>query len=100
MGSGAGLELVGILQTLAGFTPNGAAPDDCYCANAPWAPINGNGAKPSSLVTDGVPGQSVIGALNYKNGTVGLGLNLVCNQLAGTAGLEAQLALRVYAGLQ
>ena len=89
-----GLELQGVLQYLANSNA-----DAGYCANAAWAAINGHPQQPSSLGTDNIPGQSMIGALNYKNGTVGLGLNLVCNQLAGTTGLEAQLALRVYAGL-
>jgi hypothetical protein len=31
----------------------------------------------------------LLGALNYKAGTSGLGLNAVCNLLAGTTGLDS-----------
>jgi hypothetical protein len=37
--------------------------------------------------------KDLLGALNDKNGSYGLGLNLVCNRLAGTVNLEAQAAL-------
>lgn len=44
------------------------------------------------------PYLSLIGALNYLNGSYGLGLNDVCNQLASTHGLSAQGALNKLAG--
>lgn len=91
----AGLELNGVLDVLAGSTGLGGA----LAANAAWAPINSHGAKAASLNADGSPKFEMIGALNFKNGSTGLGLDLVCNQIAGTSGLEAQLALRTYAGL-
>ena len=37
--------------------------------------------------------KDLLGALNDKNGSYGLGLNLVCNQLAGTQDREAQDSL-------
>lgn len=42
---------------------------------------------------------SMVAALNAKAGTTGQGLNAVCNTLAGTSGFEADLALRIYAGI-
>lgn len=89
-----GLELQGVLQYLSGTTF-----DAPLCANQAWAAINGHGIKAATLNADGSPVYELVGALNAKAGTVGLGINLVCNTLAGTTGLEAQLALRVYAGL-
>ena len=99
----AGLAFDGVLQLLAGLP--GAGPD--LCANAHWNAINGHGAKAASTpfavhVGDGITVYgtlSLLGALNQKNGTTGLGMNEVCNELAGTRGLEAPLALRTYAGL-
>ena len=89
-----GLELQGVLQFLAGTTDSGD-----LCANQAWAAVNSHGIKAATLNADGTPQYAMLGALNAKNGSTGLGLNLVCNQLAGTTGLEAQLALRTYAGL-
>ena len=89
-----GLELQGVLQYLANST--GSAQ---LCANQAWGAINSHGAKAATLDASGNSYWALEGALNAKNGTTGLGLDLVCNQLAGTTGLEAQLALRVYAGL-
>jgi hypothetical protein len=34
----------------------------------------------------GTTGKDLLGALNAKNGTTGLGLNAVCNSLAGLTG--------------
>lgn len=42
----------------------------------------------------GTTGLALLAALNTKNGTWGIGLDLVCNQLAGTSGFSAQAALR------
>lgn len=95
MAQPSGLEWNGILQVLAALPQGGEG----LCANAAWGAVNGHGAKASTLGTNGQPTLSTLGALNAKNGTVGLGLDLVCNQLAGTTGLEAQLALRTYCGL-
>lgn len=47
----------------------------------------------------GPPFLELIGALNKKNGTVGLEYNAVCNALAGTKDLSAHAALAVAAGL-
>lgn len=99
-----GFELQGVLNFLAGTI--GVGQD--LAANMAWGAINSHGAKAAcppvpvhtldtGTILYGIYG--LVGALNYKNGTTGLGLDLVCNQLAGTTGLEAQLALRVYAGL-
>ena len=41
----------------------------------------------------------MLAALNSKAGTTGQALNQVCNTLAGTSGYEADLALRIYAGI-
>lgn len=38
----------------------------------------------------------LIGALNYKAGTTGLGLNAVCNLLANTTNLDADSAARFF----
>jgi hypothetical protein len=38
----------------------------------------------------------LLGALNYKAGTSGLGLNEVCNLLAGTTNLEADAASQYF----
>ena len=93
-GSGSGLDMAGILNYLAGVT-TGPMLGPVLAAQAVWPAINGHAQKAAS--TEG----SLLGALNLKNGTVGplLDINLVCNQLAGTTGLEAALALRTYAGL-
>ena len=99
-----GLELQGVLNYLAGTI--GVGQD--LAANMAWGAINSHGAKAAcppvpvhklntGVILYGLYG--LVGALNYKNGTTGLGLNEVCNELAGTTGLEAQLALRTYAGL-
>jgi len=82
----------GILNYLAGVT-SGPMLGPTLAAQAAWPLINGHGAKAANA--DG----SMVGALNLKNGSKGLEINLVCNQLAGTVGLEACLALRTYAGL-
>lgn len=90
----AGLELQGVLQYLSGSNADAA-----LCANLAWAAINGYGIKAATLNANNSPAYELVGALNAKAGTVGLGLNGACNALAGTTGLEAQLALRTYAGL-
>lgn len=99
-----GLELQGVLNFLAGTI--GVGQD--LAAGMAWGAINGHGAKAAAapVPVHGLKGGTVlygtvsmVGALNLKNGSTGLGLDLVCNQLAGTVGLEAQLALRIYAGL-
>jgi hypothetical protein len=84
------LALQGVLQLLANSNADAA-----LCANLAWGAINSHGAK---AATSGTP-EDIVGALNAKNGSIGLDINLVCNQLAGTVGLEADLALRTYAGL-
>jgi len=38
----------------------------------------------------------LLGALNYKAGTSGLGLNAVCNVLAGTTNLDSDLAAQYF----
>ena len=38
----------------------------------------------------------LLGALNYKAGTSGLGLNAVCNLLAGTTGLDSDGAAEFF----
>ena len=94
-GAGAGLDFNGILCYLAGQTSssgNNYGPD--LAANVEWPAINGHGALPATPVSLGL-----VGALNYKAGTTGYDLNLVCNVIAGTENLEADLALRVYAGV-
>lgn len=100
-----GSEFQATLQVIANL-PGAEA---VVCANAAWGAINGKGAKsacPKFQVHVGEnSGVTVYGtydllaALNYKNGTTGLGLNAVCNALAGTSGLEAPAAMRAYAGL-
>lgn len=72
------------LNVLAGGTATGPMMDDTLAANT-WA---------------GTTGLPLISALNHKNGTTGLDLNLVCNQLAGIpSGLaDAQNALSKLAG--
>ena len=94
-GGGAGMDLLGVLNYLAGIPVNGGDYGGALAANSAWASINGHGALPA---TTGAY-QSMVGALNAKAGTVGQEIDLVCNTIAGTTGLEAALALRVYAGL-
>lgn len=86
------LALAGVLNYLAGVT-SGPMLGAALAASSTWPAVNGHGIKAASN------DETVVGALNVKNGTVGLDINLVCNQLAGTVGLEADLALRTYAGL-
>jgi hypothetical protein len=96
MAQPSGLELNGILAYLAGQTATtGADYGGDLAANAAWGAINGHGAKAATV---GNP-LEMVGALNLKAGTVGQDINLVANTIAGTVGLEAALALRVYAGL-
>lgn len=42
----------------------------------------------------GTTNLQLVAALNAKNSSTGLGLDLVCNQLAGTSGYAAQAALQ------
>jgi len=95
------LALAGVLNYLAGIK-SGPLDGGDLAANAAWGAINGHGAKAATL-TNGVPKFSMVGALNAKAGITNLtalqDINLVCNTLAGTTGLEACLALRTYAGL-
>lgn len=88
------LDLAGVLNYLAGVT-SGPMMGPALAASSAWGAINGHGAKAASATI-----QSTVGALNAKAGTVGQDINLVCNTLAGTKGLEADLALRYYAGIQ
>jgi hypothetical protein len=88
-----GLDLCGVLNYLAGVV-SGPMLGPSLAASSAWNAINGHGAKAAQS-----PTESMIGALNAKAGTVGQDINLVCNTLAGTVGLEAALALRIYAGL-
>ena len=92
------LALAGVLNYLAGIT-TGPMDGGNLAANAAWGAINGHGAKAATLTSKGVPQLEMVGALNAKAGTVGQDVNLVCNTLAGTKGLEAALALITYAGL-
>ena len=87
------LDLAGVLNYLAGTTFPGPMMGGDAAANAAWGAINGHGAKAATT------GQSMLAALNSKAGTTGQGLNAVCNTLAGTTGFEADLALRIYAGI-
>ena len=50
--------------------------------------FNNHAAKAASNNADGTPRWEVLGALNAKNGTTGLGLGAVCNALAGTTNLS------------
>lgn len=94
------LDLAGVLAYLAGQTAStGNDYGIALAANSAWGAINGHGAKTATLTAGGVPILDTLGALNAKNGSVGYDWNLVCNQLAGTTGYEACLALRTYAGL-
>lgn len=86
------LDMAGVLNLLAGVT-SGPMLGPTLAAQAVWPAINGHPQKAAN--TEG----SFLGALNLKNGSVGLDINLVCNQLAGTTNLEACLALRTYAGI-
>ena len=88
-----------VLQYLAtgSIAPGTMGPD--MAANSAWPAINAHGIKAASLDATGQPKYALLGALNVKNGTVGLEIDLVCNQLAGTTGLSAGHALSVYAGL-
>ncbi len=97
------LDLAGVLNYLAGIKPPTPLYGPDLAANSAWGAINGQGAKAATLTSGGQPLYSTLLALNIK---AGLGvtnlqdINLVCNTLAGTTGLEADLALRVYAGIQ
>ena len=92
-GAGGGLDLAGVLNYLAGVT-TGPMLGPALAASAFWPAINGHGSLPACPTLT-----STIGALNYKAGTTGQDIDLVCNTIAGTSGLEADLALRYYAGL-
>lgn len=76
------LDFLGCLNSLAGTTNAGAAAAACIYAGIP------------------VGSMDTLGALNIKAGNGSapsgwVGLNAVCNQLAGTSGLEALEALHV-----
>lgn len=71
------MELQGELNRLAGTSGLGPAAAACL-----WAGV-------------AVGTFEVVGALNYKAGTVGLELQGVCNALAGTVGLAPPGALAV-----
>ena len=96
------LALAGILNYLAGIK-SGPLDGGDLAANAAWGAINSHGAKAATLTAAGTPKFSMVGALNAKAGITTLtalqDINLVCNTLAGTKGLEANLALLTYAGL-
>ena len=90
------LDLGGVLAYLAGEGDStGYNSGGDLCANLAWPAVNGHGIAPATPAY-----LSLVGALNYKAGTTGQDINLVCNTLAGTTGLEPDLALRVYAGIQ
>ena len=92
------LDLAGVLNYLAA-NPGTQLWGADWAANMAWPAINGHGIQAATLTTTGRPMLSLVAALNAKAGTTGQALNGVCNTLAGTTGLEADLALRVYAGI-
>lgn len=94
-----GQDLAGVLALLAGVT-KGALPGPVLAANMAWPAINGHGIKAATLNANGSPQYELADALSVKAGlTSPVGVNLACNLLAGTTGIEADLALRIYAGL-
>lgn len=63
---------------------------------------NGGASYPAEMLSAqgaanawaGTTDLSLLAALNAKNGSTGIGLDLVCNELAGTSDFSAQAALR------
>lgn len=92
------LDLAGVLNLLAA-NPGATLWGGDWAANMAWPAINGHGIQAATLTPAGRPMLSMVAALNAKAGTTGQGLNAVCNTLAGTSGFEADLALRIYAGI-
>ena len=74
-----------VLNQLAGTSGLG----ENAAANMPWA---------SAPVTTGTTNLGLLAALNHKAGTKYDDINLVCNAIAGTNGLEALQALNLLAG--
>lgn len=93
------LDLAGVLNYLAANPSKSQLWGADWAANMAWPAINGHGIQAATLTTTGRPMLSLVAALNAKAGTTNQALNAVCNTLAGTKNLEADLALRVYAGI-